>query len=189
MALGRELAAAQPDERALRILADHSRALTFLIADGVVPSNEDRGYILRRIMRRAIQQGRRIGIAPGFLPRFVEQVIETMGGAYPELHRERDSILLWARSEEEASVARSSRARGCSPRSSSARASDPAHPTIPADAAFQLHDTFGFPIEVTTELRRRAGARGRRRRLRRAHGGPARARRAAARAATAAPVA
>ena len=101
MALGRELARAEPDERALRILSDHSRALTFLVADGVVPSNEDRGYILRRIMRRAIQQGRRIGIEPGFLPKFVEKVIEIMGAAYPELERERDSIMLWARSEEE----------------------------------------------------------------------------------------
>src|ERR671934_1423595 len=85
MALGRELAARTDDERALRILSDHSRATTFLISDGVVPSNEDRGYILRRVMRRAIQQGHRIGIEPGFLPRFVDVVIETMGAAYPEL--------------------------------------------------------------------------------------------------------
>ena len=101
MALGRELAAAEPDERALRILADHSRAMTFLVADGVVPSNEERGYILRRIMRRAIQQGHRIGMEPGFMPTFAEKVIEIMGAAYPELERERDAILLWARSEEE----------------------------------------------------------------------------------------
>src|SRR5215207_2517750 len=66
VALGRELATREPDERALRILADHSRSMTFLIGDGVVPSNEERGYVLRRIMRRAIQQGHRIGIEPGF---------------------------------------------------------------------------------------------------------------------------
>ncbi|HEX4364116.1 MAG TPA: alanine--tRNA ligase [Solirubrobacteraceae bacterium] len=149
MALGRELASAEPDERALRILADHSRALTFLIADGVVPSNEDRGYILRRIMRRAIQQGRRIGIAPGFLPRFVETVIATMGDAYPELRRERESILLWARSEEEGfGRTLEQGTRLLEDVIERARASG----TIPADAAFQLHDTFGFPIEVTTEL-------------------------------------
>jgi alanyl-tRNA synthetase len=149
MALGRELADAEPDERALRILADHSRALTFLIADGVVPSNEDRGYILRRIMRRAIQQGRRIGIAPGFLPRFVETVIATMGDAYPELRRERESILLWARSEEEGfGRTLEQGTRLLEDVIERARASG----TIPADAAFQLHDTFGFPIEVTTEL-------------------------------------
>ncbi|MEA2221440.1 MAG: alanyl-tRNA synthetase, partial [Solirubrobacteraceae bacterium] len=101
MALGRELAQAEPDERALRILADHSRAMTFLVADGVVPSNEARGYILRRIMRRAILQGNRIGMEPGFMSVFAEKVIEIMGAAYPELARERDGILLWARTEEE----------------------------------------------------------------------------------------
>ena len=149
MALGRELASKDPDERALRILADHSRAMTFLIADGVVPSNEDRGYILRRVMRRAIQQGRRIGIEPGFLPRFVERVVEIMGGAYPELHRERESILLWVRAEEESfgrtleqgtrlleEIIERSRIAG----------------TVPAEDAFRLHDTFGFPFELTVEL-------------------------------------
>ena len=59
--------------------------MTFLIADGVVPSNEDRGYVLRRLMRRAIQQGHRIGIEQGFLPKFVDVVTETMGAGYPEL--------------------------------------------------------------------------------------------------------
>ena len=69
--------------RALRVLADHSRAMTFLIADGVVPSNEDRGYILRRIMRRAIQQGRAIGLEPPFLGSFADVVIEIMGADLP----------------------------------------------------------------------------------------------------------
>ncbi|MDQ8044813.1 MAG: alanine--tRNA ligase-related protein, partial [Patulibacter sp.] len=69
--LGKQLATKDPDDRALRILADHTRGMTFLLADGVVPSNEDRGYILRRIMRRAILQGHRIGIEQGFLPKYV----------------------------------------------------------------------------------------------------------------------
>ncbi|MDP2712224.1 MAG: alanine--tRNA ligase [Solirubrobacteraceae bacterium] len=149
MALGRELASADPDERALRILADHSRALTFLIADGVVPSNEGRGYILRRIMRRAIQQGRRIGIAPGFLVRFVEQVIATMGAAYPELRRERDAIALWARAEEEG-FGRTLEQGTKHFEDAAQRAGDGG--TISGEDAFQLHDTFGFPIEITTEL-------------------------------------
>ena len=149
MALGRELAAEDPDERALRILADHSRALTFLIADGVVPSNEDRGYILRRIMRRAIQQGRRIGIEPGFLPQFVGRVIAGMGAAYPELERERDSILLWARSEEEGfgrTLEQGTR------RLDEVMSRVGENGTIPAPDAFALHDTFGFPIEVTMDI-------------------------------------
>jgi alanyl-tRNA synthetase len=153
MALGRELAAQDPDERALRILADHSRALTFLIADGVVPSNEDRGYILRRIMRRAIQQGRRIGIEPGFLPTFVDKVIAIMAAAYPELERERDSIMLWARSEEEGfGRTLEQGTRLLDEIMERTRKSDPTHPTIPAAEAFQLHDTFGFPIEVTMDI-------------------------------------
>ncbi len=87
--------------RALRVLADHGRAMTFLIADGVVPSNEDRGYILRRIMRRAIQQGRSIGLESPFLGRFADLVIEMMGDAYPELRAERDAIHQWLAAEEE----------------------------------------------------------------------------------------
>ncbi len=153
MALGRELATSDADERALRILADHSRALTFLIADGVVPSNEDRGYILRRIMRRAIQQGRRIGIAPGFLPTFVDTVIAIMGAAYPELERERDSIMLWARSEEEGfGRTLEQGTKLLDEIIERTRDADPTHPVIPAPEAFQLHDTFGFPIEVTMDI-------------------------------------
>src|SRR5205085_673838 len=66
-------------DRSLRILADHTRGATFLIADGVVPSNEDRGYVLRRIMRRAIQHGRRLGMEPGFLRKYADVVRDTMG--------------------------------------------------------------------------------------------------------------
>src|SRR3954471_9316419 len=104
--LGEEMSGRKYDDdfqttRALRILADHGRGMTFLLADGVVPSNEDRGYILRRIMRRAIQQGRRLGIEGELLVPLCERVSEVMAGAYPELHRERDTIVRWARAEEE----------------------------------------------------------------------------------------
>ncbi len=145
MALGRELATREPDERALRILADHARAMTFLIGDGVVPSNEDRGYILRRVMRRAIQQGQRIGIEGIFLPDFAEQVIDVMGPSYPDLVAHRESILKWVRGEEE----------------SFARTLDQGmklleelldRGEVPAADAFRLHDTFGFPIELTREI-------------------------------------
>ncbi len=88
--LGEELSGARygaafESDRALRILADHARAMTFLLADGVVPSNEDRGYVLRRVMRRAIQQGLALELAPGFLARYAARVRELMGAAYPEL--------------------------------------------------------------------------------------------------------
>lgn len=145
MALGRELATEEPDERALRILADHSRAMTFLIADGIVPSNEERGYILRRVMRRAIQQGRRIGIEGLFLPRFVDEVIDVMGPAYPELVAGRGTILEWVRGEEEGfgrTLEQGSRLLDEILDSGELGAAD----------AFRLHDTFGFPIELTREL-------------------------------------
>ncbi len=151
MALGRRLASEDPDERALRILSDHARAMTFLIADGVVPSNEDRGYILRRIMRRAIQQGNRIGMQHGFLPAFAEQVIEIMGGAYPELERERDPIMRWVRSEEEG-FGRTLEQGTKLLEEVIERSRRSSRPGIPAIDAFKLHDTYGFPFEVTREL-------------------------------------
>ena len=99
---GRRYGSEEPVDRALRILADHSRGMSFLVADGVVPSNEERGYVLRRLMRRAIVQGRRIGIEQGFLPSYAGVVREIMGGAYPELHEHRETIEMWLRNEEEA---------------------------------------------------------------------------------------
>ena len=104
--LAEELSGRRYDEggavtRAMRIVADHSRGAAFLIADGVVPSNEDRGYILRRIMRRAIQQGRTLGLEAPWLGRFAERTIELMGEAYPELVAERETIARWVGDEEE----------------------------------------------------------------------------------------
>ncbi|RKQ86904.1 alanyl-tRNA synthetase [Solirubrobacter pauli] len=138
-------------DRALRILADHTRGMSFLIADGVVPSNEDRGYVLRRLMRRAIVQGRRIGIEPVFLPKYAQVVRETMGKAYPELIEQADTVDMWLTNEEESfnrtleqgmkmledviETAKRTGAEG-----------------IGADEAFRLHDTYGFPFDLTLEL-------------------------------------
>ncbi|MFL5842861.1 MAG: alanine--tRNA ligase, partial [Thermoleophilaceae bacterium] len=137
--------------RALRILADHGRGMTFLLSDGVVPSNEERGYVLRRIMRRAVQQGQVLGIDKPFLPELAERVIDVMGSAYPELQRNADTIRRWATSEEEsfrrtldqgerllAELVRGAREDGTS--------------WISAADAFKLHDTYGFPYELTKEL-------------------------------------
>ncbi|HKJ35970.1 MAG TPA: alanine--tRNA ligase-related protein, partial [Solirubrobacterales bacterium] len=89
------------DVRAMRIIADHVRGSVELLADGVVPSNEDRGYILRRIMRRAIQQGRVLGLESPYLGRFAERVIELLGDVHPQLADDRESILGWVENEEE----------------------------------------------------------------------------------------
>ena len=82
--------------RALRILADHGRGMTFLLADGVVPSNEHRGYVLRRIMRRAVQQGRVLGLDDPFLVTLCDGVIDVMAEPYPELREAREKIYKWA---------------------------------------------------------------------------------------------
>src|SRR4051794_13548911 len=161
MELGEELSGRRRSEdpatdRALKILADHSRGMTFLVADGVVPSNEDRGYVLRRLMRRAIQQGRTLGIEPGFLPRYAERVMEVMGQGYPELHRERDAILKWLRSEEEG-FGRTLEQGLRMLEDVIARAREEGDEGIPAAEAFRLHDTFGFPLDITLELATEAG--------------------------------
>jgi alanyl-tRNA synthetase len=155
--LGEELSGRSYDEddfavkRALRIIADHGRGMTFLLADGVVPSNEERGYVLRRVMRRAIQQGRVLGLDDPFLPRVAGRVIEMMGYAYPELERERDTILKWTAAEEESfrrTLAQGERLLSELVR----RAKEEGTSWISAEDAFRLHDTYGFPYELTKEL-------------------------------------
>jgi alanyl-tRNA synthetase len=148
---GHRMGESQPVTRALRILADHGRGMTFLLADGVVPSNEERGYVLRRIMRRAIQQGRKLGIQERFLQQLCDTVIDTMGDAYPELRSERDTILKWAGAEEE-SFGRTLEQGERLLAEIIQRAKDDETSWVDAADAFRLHDTFGFPYELTKEL-------------------------------------
>jgi alanyl-tRNA synthetase len=137
--------------RAMRIVADHSRGAAFLIADGVVPSNEDRGYILRRIMRRAIQQGRALGLDSPWLGRFAERTIEIMGGTYPELVAERETIARWVGDEEESFGRTLERGTELLERLV-AEAKEAGTSWIEAADAFKLHDTYGFPYDLTKEL-------------------------------------
>src|SRR5919109_1027546 len=140
-----------PTTRALRILADHGRAAAFLLGDGVVPSNEDRGYILRRIMRRTMQQGHVLGLEAPFLPRLYERVVEVMGDAYPDLRREWPTIERWARSEEEGfgrTLEQGERLLA----DLISRARSEQTSWVSAEDAFRLHDTYGFPYEMTKEL-------------------------------------
>ena len=149
---GQRYGSSSPTDRALRVLADHSRAMTFLIADGVVPSNEDRGYVLRRIMRRAILQGRRkLGLDPGFLLRYQALVTELMGAEYPQLNEQRDSVAKWLAAEEEGfgrTLEQGSRLLD----ELIARAIETGAEGISAEDAFRLHDTNGFPFDLTVEL-------------------------------------
>jgi alanyl-tRNA synthetase len=143
-------------DRALRILADHTRAMTFLTADGVVPSNEDRGYVLRRVMRRAIQQGRALELGSGFLVRYAARVREVMGAAYPELDEQAEVTDMWLTAEEEGFGRTLTQGMEMLDELRE-RALEEGRATVPAADVFFLHDTHGFPYEMTRELLAEAG--------------------------------
>ena len=161
--LGQELAGHRlgEDRRvdvALRVLADHSRAMAFLIADGVLPGNEGRGYVLRRVIRRAVRLSRNAQMEPPFLGRFAESVIEMMGGAYPELSDRRDTIMRIVNAEEER-FNRTLDQGLLLLEQEVERARDSGLEVLPGTTAFLLHDTYGFPVEVTSELVEEKGLR------------------------------
>jgi alanyl-tRNA synthetase len=137
--------------KAHRILADHGRGMTFLAADGVAPSNEGRGYVMRRIIRRAVQQAGRVGLEPPYLARLADVVIEEMKSGYPELEEHRDDIHRILAAEEERFG--QTLARGMRLFEEVAQKGG----DIPGDDAFRLHDTYGFPLELTQELARERG--------------------------------
>ena len=134
----------------LRVIADHLRAMTFLIADGVVPSNEWRGYVLRKIMRRAMRHGKKLGLTDPFLHELTGVVIAGMGGAYPELEADRDAIVSTVHREEtqfdrvlrdglphlEDALAGAAGTRG----------------VLDGEAAFRLYDTFGMPLDFIEDM-------------------------------------
>ena len=136
---------------AIRVVAEHGRSVTFLVADGVVPGNEGRGYVLRRVIRRAIRYGRRIGIEGNFLGRISDVAIEKMGSIYPELVNNRDFILTVLRLEEE----RFQQAfqNGYAILTDALEDAD----ILPGDVVFRLWDTHGFPVEMTQEIAREQG--------------------------------
>src|ERR671914_792674 len=138
-----------------QVVADHSRAMTFLLAEGVRPANEGPGYVLRRIMRRAVRHGRLMGITRPFLRETCASVIELMGDPYPNLRTEATRVLDEVSAEEE-KFARTLE-------EGSARLDDLLEAageggTIPGAEAFRLHDTFGFPIDLTVEIAAEHGA-------------------------------
>ena len=134
------------DTYAIRVVAEHGRSVTFLIADGVVPGNEGRGYVLRRVIRRAIRYARRIGIEGNFLGEIADATIDKMGKVYPELVNNRDFILTVLRLEEE----RFQQAflNGYNMLSEALEGVD----TLDGGTAFRLWDTYGFPLEMTQEI-------------------------------------
>jgi alanyl-tRNA synthetase len=145
--------ASEDAEKAHRVLADHGRGMTFLVGDGVTPSNEGRGYVLRRIIRRALQHGARIGLDGPFVADLSDVVIEQMGASYPELRDHADEIKRVLAAEEE----RFSQTLARGMRLFEEIAERAQGGDIPGDQAFLLHDTYGFPLELTEELARERG--------------------------------
>jgi len=140
----------QDATKAHRVLADHGRGMTFLVGDGVTPSNEGRGYVLRRVVRRAVQHGLRIGMESPFLAGLADTVIEQMADAYPELREHRAHIHRVLSAEEERFGETLERGMKLFDEAAASGA-------ISADDAFTLQATYGFPIELTTELARERG--------------------------------
>jgi alanyl-tRNA synthetase len=145
---GQRLGRSDLGDIALRLMADHARTMTFLVADGVIPSNEDRGYVLRRIIRRAIRFAYLLGVERPVLPALVERTIDLMGDAYPEVVDGRGLVLPIITREEESF--RRTLASGSQILDTQLDRLDPGG-TLPGSVAFQLHDTYGFPFEVTQE--------------------------------------
>ncbi|HUY30204.1 MAG TPA: alanine--tRNA ligase [Acidimicrobiales bacterium] len=139
--------ASERGDVALRILADHARAMTFLVSDGVFPSNEGRGYVLRRVIRRAVLRAHQLGVADLVTPSLVRAVATTMGDAYPKLVRDASLVETVVGHEEEA-FRRTLRAGTAL----LAEELDRGARVLEGDVAFRLHDTFGFPVDLTEEL-------------------------------------
>jgi len=143
-----------------RVVADHSRAVAFLLGDGVFPSNEGRGYVLRRILRRAVRHAWLLGRTEPTLVHVVERVIERMGDAYPELRARQSHIVQTTRAEEErflATIEGGMRRFDEIAPVASTQGSTAIRGTISGEEAFRLHDTYGFPLDLTELMARERG--------------------------------
>ena len=139
-----------PTNVSIRVVADHVRAMTFLIADGVLPSNEWRGYVLRKIMRRAMRHGKKLGMTEPFLHRLVDSLVDQMGEAYPQLPSNRDSIVQVIRGEEERfdTVLNDGLPRIEAALVKAVRGSR----ALEGDEVFRLYDTYGLPLDFIEDL-------------------------------------
>ena len=145
--------AADLHSSSLRVIADHIRATAFLIADGVLPSNEGRGYVLRRIMRRALRHGHKLGVEGSFFHKLVAPLVAEMGGAYPELTAAAKQVTRVIRQEEERFAETLSHGMRLL-EDGIARLSGT---VIPGETVFKLYDTYGFPIDLTADIARERG--------------------------------
>ncbi len=153
-AAARETSGADMDSPSLRVLADHIRACSFLIADGVIPGNEGRGYVLRRIIRRAIRHGYKLGARAAFFHRMVPDLVAEMGSAYPELVTGEKRIIDVLRQEEERFFATIENGMAIL---EAELAAMNGKGIFNGETAFKLHDTFGFPLDLTADICRERG--------------------------------
>ncbi|MDX1529152.1 MAG: alanine--tRNA ligase, partial [Gammaproteobacteria bacterium] len=141
------------NDKSLRVIADHIRSCAFLVVDGVVPSNEGRGYVLRRIIRRAIRHGHKLGVSEPFFYQLVESLEAQMGEAYPELGERRAMVERILRQEEERFSETLDQGMGILEEA----ISDLSGKEIPGATVFMLYDTFGFPVDLTADIARERG--------------------------------
>jgi alanyl-tRNA synthetase len=164
-AAARETKCADMDSPSLKVLADHIRACSFLIADGVIPGNEGRGYVLRRIIRRAIRHGYKLGARGAFFHKLVPDLVEQMGAAYPELLAAQVRVMEILKQEEERFFATIENGMAILESELAALGTLPFTNTPPegvsavfnGETAFKLHDTFGFPLDLTQDVCREYG--------------------------------
>jgi len=139
------------DSAGIRVICDHLRATSFLIADGVLPSNEGRGYVLRRILRRAVRFAQRLGVSTPMLADLYPSLVEGMGQAYPELHTRKSHVQEILKLEEEKFLETLDHGLHLLEESFSKLGSSK---NLPAEVAFKLYDTFGFPLDLTALIAR-----------------------------------
>ncbi len=149
---GRIYGVNENEDVGLRILADHGRAMSMLVADGVLPSNEGRGYVLRRVIRRAIRRARQLGVDDPITPRLVDAAVGVLGAAYPKLAEDHHLVTDVVSREEEGFLRTLAAGSAILDEQLASGAV-----TIPGDVAFRLHDTYGFPVELTVEMAEEAG--------------------------------
>ncbi len=138
------------ENKSLRVIADHIRACSFLIVDGVLPSNEGRGYVLRRIIRRALRHGWMLGVRQPFFSKLVPTLVEQMGVAYPELPAQVDTVVRALQAEEE----RFAETLDSGMKIFDDVAAKVSNGVIPGVDAFRLYDTYGFPVDLTADIAR-----------------------------------
>jgi len=151
-AAARETGTKDLANNSLKVIADHIRACSFLVVDGVIPGNEGRGYVLRRIVRRAIRHGYKLGRREPFFHRIVEDLSKIMGGAYPELAKARERVTQVLRTEEERFA--ETLENGMKVLEGALHREDR---MLDGETVFQLYDTFGFPVDLTADVARERG--------------------------------